>query len=986
MSKSIKNISEFKLPESYTLLKSEYIEETEGFGILLRHKKSGARVMLLSSEDDNKVFSIGFKTPPTDDTGTQHIIEHTVLCGSKEFPAKDPFVELVKGSLNTYLNATTYPDKTLYPVASTNEKDFKNLMHVYMDAVFFPNIYDREEIFKQEGWHYELESADAPLTINGVVYNEMKGAYSSDDNMLETYMLKALFPDTVYSNDSGGAPEVIPTLTRENYLEYHKNFYHPVNSYIYLYGDIDLEERLIWMDENYLSKFDEIELDASIENQKKFESIHKEVREYAVLEGDDSTNNTMYAYATLTDVTQDRNICKAMDILSYVLFDMPGAYLKEALINKGLGTDVTSDVCDLLQQSYIAIMLKNVEIDKSDEILDTIHETCKELCEKGIDKDVLYAAINAQEFRDREADFGSAPKGLLYYLRAMHTWLYDDSKAFEALRYEEAYKYIKDGVENGLFEKLIKEYFLDNTHQVIVEMRGKSGLTAEKDKETADKLAEYKASLSTEEIQKIVDDTAALKKYQSEPTPAEDLEKIPLLKISDIDKNARPINYEERKIGDLKTIFIEENTNGITYSHIYFNVNDLKNRIPELSLFTSLLGYMNTKDHSYLEFDTVVNMHLGDLSSLIMSGEIYDTTDTNLLINIGFKALKGKLKEALPIVKEMLYRTVFNDEKRLLDVIRECRSRFKNAMLYSGHASAALRARAQISMAAAESDAIAGVEYYNYLVDLDENFESRKQALISDLEMISEIVFTEERATVMIGTDEEGYREFEENVSLLDLLKKDKREAANLSSENTCVLELLHKNEAFTTPAKVQYVAIAGDGKNANYNKNGVMNVIRHLLNYDYLWNNVRVLGGAYGVSCRFTRNKIGFFTSYRDPKLMETVETYKKAHEFLKNYDVDDRELTKTIIGTISGMDIPLTPYMKFTRSEVFYLSKMPFEVLQNERNEVLNCTKEDIREAAGYIAEVTKDPVICVIGSEDEIKKVQEEDKIFVDIFDIK
>lgn len=470
MAKSIKNLDEVKIPEAYIVENSEYLKEADSFVIKLRHKLSNARVLVFSNEDDNKVFNISFRTPPKDDKGIPHIIEHTVLCGSKNFPVKDPFVELIKGSLNTFLNAVTYPDKTLYPVASCNNKDFENLMHVYMDAVFYPNIYNFEEIFKQEGWHYELESKDSPLTYNGVVYNEMKGAYSSEERVLECFIMSGLFPDNTYKHESGGNPKAIPDLSYEEYLDFHRKYYHPSNSYIYLYGDMDIEERLAWMDENYLKDFPEIEVDSEINKQEKFESMRVMSEKYAAATDADCSEKTYYAYAAAMDITMDQEKCRAFELLSYVLAEMPGAPIKQALLDAGIGTDIDAEFCDILRQSYFTVCTKNAKPGDRDKFYKIVRETLEDIVKNGIDRKTLEAALNGTEFKEREADSGSIPKGLVYSQRALKTWLYDDNEPYSALKYEKYYAFLREMLSTDYYEKLIQEYLLDNTHSLLIEM------------------------------------------------------------------------------------------------------------------------------------------------------------------------------------------------------------------------------------------------------------------------------------------------------------------------------------------------------------------------------------------------------------------------------------------------------------------------------------------------------------------------------------
>lgn len=982
MAKSIKSIQEVNIPSTYRLEKSEYVKEVDSFVLTLRHKLSGARVLMLSNENDNKVFSIGFRTPPKDQSGVPHIIEHTVLCGSKNFPAKDPFVELIKGSLNTYLNATTYPDKTLYPVASCNDKDFDNLMHVYMDAVFYPNIYKYEEIFKQEGWHYELEDKDSPIVYNGVVYNEMKGAYSSEESVLERLVMSGLFPDNAYSKESGGDPEHIPDLSYEEYLDFHKKYYHPVNSYIYLYGDFDIEEKLNWMDENYLSLFPAIEIDSEIKFQKPFDKMKVIKDSYAVASDADCSEKTYYAYAVAMDVTLDQNICRAFDLLSYVLAEMPGAPLKQALLDAGIGTDIDVEFCDILRQSYFCIATKNAKPELRDKFYEVIRTTLEKLVKDGIDRKALEAAINGTEFKEREADFGSFPKGLLFGLKTMKTWLYDDNRPYDALCYDKYYDFLREKLDTDYYEQLIQKYLLDNKHAVLVEMKPEPGLAVKREQETINKLAEYKESLSDEEIENLISDTKALKKYQEEPTPKEILEKIPMLTREDIGKDVVPYSNEETEICGIKTIYHEIPTNDIIYLDMFFDIADLKEYVPQMSFMATLLGYMDTKKHTYGEFDTEVNFYTGGISSDV---DLYCHTGENdkyeLKYGVRTKVLKSQIGHALELMSEMMFDTLFTDEKHLREIVAESRSRLKVRIMSSGHQAAAGRVTAGYSESAWINDNSVGIGYYNYLVKLDENFDEEKDKLIAGCQKLLRAIFKKENLIMSCTCSDSEFNALKDAMpSFIESIDK-------FQSENDTDLSMLDKyvpnpvvtKEAFSTPAEIQYVALGGSFKDVPDVNMGALKVVTHLLNYVYLWNEVRVKGGAYGVSCRFNREKEGFFTSYRDPNLSSTLDVYKKAADYLEGFDADEREITKTIIGTISNMDTPLTPAMKGRRSMVAYFTGLPIEVLQKERNQVLSCSKEDIRKTADVIRTVVSHDSMCVIGNE---KHIKEEGQLFESI----
>ena len=960
------------IPEAYELIKGEFVSEAGSFVLTLRHKLSHARVLVFSNEDENKVFNIGFRTPPKDSKGVPHIIEHTVLCGSKNFPVKDPFVELVKGSLNTYLNATTYPDKTMYPVASCNDKDFKNLMYVYMDAVFYPNIYHYEEIFKQEGWHYELDNEDDEITYNGVVYNEMKGAYSSEERVLECFVISQLFPDNTYCQESGGDPRHIPDLTYQDYLDFHRTYYHPSNSYIYLYGDMDVEERLVFMDEQYLRHFPAISVDSEIPLQKPFGSMKELTTSYAVAKDADCTEKTYYAFATVMDVTLDQKICKAFEVLFYVLVEMPGAPLKQALLDAGIGSDVDGEFCDILRQSMFSISTKNAKKGQKQDFYRVIRETLEKLVAEGIDRKVLEAAINGMEFKEREADFGSFPKGLLYGTRIFKTWLYNDNDPYSPLCYDEYYAFLREQLGTDYFEKLIQAYLLDNPHAVLVDMVPEPGLAEKMEEETAKKLREYKESLSAEEIGKLIADTKALKAYQEEASPKEMLEKIPMLKREDIRKEIRPYHNEEKQIDGIKVLHHNIPTNDIVYLRMLFDIDGLEDYLPQASFLSTLLGYMDTQKHTYTEFDTETNFYTGGITSDL---DIYccnrDSDDYRLKFEVRTKVLRNHLKEALDLMAEMMFETLFTDEKHLREVVAEGRSRLKVRLLTSGHQAAASRATSCFSKSSWLNDHYLGIGYYEYLVQLDEHFEEEKERLAAGCRALLAKAFRREGLLVSITGADAEYAELEKELPAF-LGRLASFEESSTGDEESALSKMtkyipvpVSNQEGFTTPAEIQYVAVGGSFAGVPHNF-GALRVARHLLNYDYLWNEVRVKGGAYGVACQFQREGDGYFTSYRDPNLSSTIDVYEGAADYLENYTADEREITKTIIGTISGMDVPLTPNMNGSRSLTGYLSGITEEELQKERNQVLNCSLEDIRSLAPVMRAVADSSNLCVIGNE--------------------
>ena len=652
---------------AYELIKEENLTDIHAKGYLLRHKKSGAKISFISNDDENKVFYIGFRTPVEDSTGVPHIIEHTVLCGSDKFPVKDPFVELVKGSLNTFLNAMTYPDKTVYPVASCNDKDFANLMDVYLDAVFHPNIYKKEEIFKQEGWHYELEDKDAPVTINGVVYNEMKGAFSSPEGVLDRVVLNSLFPDTTYSNESGGDPEVIPELTYEQYLDFHRKFYHPCNSYIYLYGNMDMDEKLEFLDKEYLSHYDKIEVDSAIQLQAPFEKPVTISKPYSIASSESLEDNAYLSYNVAIGTNLESELTLAFDVLDYALLSAPGAPLKQALIDAGIGKDIMGGFDNSTLQPIFSVVAKNANKEDEEKFVGIIEDTLKKIVKDGLNRKSLLAGINSEEFKFREADYGNFPKGLIYGLSCMDSWLYDDDEPFLYLKILDVFAALKEKIETGYFEELIQKYLLDNSHKSYVSIEPEKGLNARLEKELEEKLAAYKRDLSEEEIDKLVEDTKHLKQYQEEPSPKEDLMKIPMLKRQDMKREAQPLVYEKVSCNGIETIHTNIYSNGIHYLNLMFDISDItEEELPYLGVLKAVLGYMDTEHYNYADLANEINLMTGGISSQI---NIYADTKKkdsfHAKYEVRSKILYQNLEEGLRLLSEILMGTQITDEKRL---------------------------------------------------------------------------------------------------------------------------------------------------------------------------------------------------------------------------------------------------------------------------------------------------------------------------------
>lgn len=952
----------------YEILDEHRVEDVQSDGFILRHKKSGARIAILSNNDDNKVFYIGFRTPPEDETGVPHIIEHTTLCGSKKFPVKDPFIELAKGSLNTFLNAMTYPDKTVYPVASCNDQDFKNLMDVYLDAVFNPNITKYEEIFKQEGWHYELTGKDDELKINGVVYNEMKGAYSSPDEVLSSQIYRSLFPDNTYSKDSGGNPEYIPKLTYEAYLDFYHKYYHPSNSYIYLYGDMDVVERLEWLDKEYLSLYDYKKVNSEINKQPAFDEIKNVEAQYSITMDDSQENKTYLSYNRVVGDSLDEMLYQAFDVLDYALVSSPGAPVKQALIDAGIGDDVYGSYDAGILQPVFSFVAKNANASQADEFESIIENTLKEVVKTGINKEALLAGINSSEFKFREADFGQFPKGLLFGLNCLDSWLFDDMKPFIHLECLGTFAKLRKAVDTDYFEKLIQEYLLDNTHGSSVTVKPKRGLGNEREEALAKELSDYKASLSDEEIKKLIEDTEHLKKYQEEPSSDEDLRKLPMLTRADMKKNAMPFSNIEDELLDVKVVRHDIESNGIDYISFLFDAGDFaQSELGYLGFFTNALGLVSTEKYSYTDLANATNIYTGGISTGTASHpDIKDRNNFVFKLEVKLKVLEKNLDKALELMEQMLLTSDFTDTKRLGELVAQIKARLQANLSSSGHLVAAMRSMSSFSRYALYQDELKGIAFYRSICHIEKELSESPKSVSDKLAAIAKKLFARNRMLISFTGNNEAYGNAKPSLEKV-IAGFNKMSAIGNQAE-------VHFNtakEAFIDASQIQYVAKTGDFICEGYEYTGALRLLRIILSYDYLWINVRVKGGAYGCMNTFLRSGESYFVSYRDPNLSDTLDVYDKIPEYIKSFSPDERDMTKYIIGTFSALDTPMNPEAKGSRSLSAYLEGITYEQIQKERNEILNAQPEDIRRLADLVEAVLKKDSICVIGNENMIKE---------------
>ncbi|MCR5797684.1 MAG: insulinase family protein [Eubacterium sp.] len=962
--------------KGYEIIKKRRLDEINADGYILEHEKTRARIVAVECEDENKVFSIGFRTPSQDSKGIAHIVEHTVLCGSDAFPVKDPFVELVKGSLNTFLNAMTYPDKTVYPVASCNDKDFQNLMHVYLDAVFHPNIYKEEKIFQQEGWHYELEDMDGELTYNGVVFNEMKGVFSSPEQILERKIMSSLYPDTSYALESGGDPECIPDLTYQEFLDFHSKYYHPSNSYIYLYGDMDMEEKLKFIDENYLSNYDYLEVDSELKVQQAFAKRVEEEIKYSVAEDESTEDKTYLSLNFSMPGDLDPELSLAFTVLSSVLINSEGAPIKDALIKAGIGTEILSSYEESVKQPYFSIVAKNANPEDKSRFISIIEEEIKKIIKDGINLDSVIATLNVKEFSKREANFGSYPKGLMFGLSMMDSWIYDDSKPFIYIAYNAVFESIRSKMDKGYFEEILQKYFIDNTHSSVVLAIPEPGLVGVMNAKEREKLASYKESLSREALEKIIEETKELKKYQDEPSSPEDLAKIPMLSREDIRRECIKLSNIEKEVRNTKVLYHDYFSSGIQYISIMFDIRDILPKYPaQISLFAELLGRLDTEDKTRLEYFNEVHKNAGSVNfSSWTYRKINEPEDYVAYFRLSTKVFPRNTEKVLALIWEAISKTVF-DKERIREIVAEEKSYVYMALNSASSIYATLRAEAQFNELSNIKDCYRGVAYYDFICDLNDHFDEKIDDLIAFFKAFIKKVFRVENMSVNLTCSKEDYNSFEKDFDkFVDMVSDYEAQTGETSEQD---LDAILPSESFVPcekgytegikfPSQVQYVARVGKFYDKELESKGYLFVLETILRYGYLWNEVRVKGGAYGVSCGFSQDGYGRFSSYRDPKLTETDEVYESVPEYLRTFDVDERELTKFVIGTMSGIDTPEPASEMGERAMRVYISEETDERRNQRRAELLDVTIEDIRKTADVVEAMLKDQSKCVFGGE--------------------
>ena len=973
----------FELGKNYSgfqLQQQESISELNSLALLFTHLKTGAEVLVMENDDDNKVFSATFKTPPSNDRGVAHILEHSVLCGSRKYPVKEPFLELLKGSLQTFLNAMTFPDKTMYPVASRNKKDFFNLMDVYLDAVFYPNI--TQETFMQEGWHHELELPDQNISYKGVVFNEMKGVFSSPESILDRHLAHSLFPSTTYGFESGGDPEAITDLTYKEFKDFHNKHYHPSNSRIFFYGDGDTLEYLNFLDNEYLKDFNSIKIESAISAQRRFSKPKRKEIFYPVSKDESLDKKTFVVVGFKLDKSTNHEHCLAFSILSHLLLGTSASPLRKALLESELGSEVIGGGFDDNRfETTFAVGLKGTEASNEDKIIRLIFSTLKNLVDDGIETNMVKSAVNSIDFKLRESNFGGFPKGIVYNIQTLASWLYG-SDPFMHLKYDKLMEKIKRKSNEKYFENLIDKYLLNNNHQSVMLAKPKPDLEKKKEAKVRKSMKILKASMSQNDIENLVQKTQELQAMQVKSDPPEALEKLPSLDIKDITVKSERFPMELKRESEPKILFHDLFTNNIAYIQIGFDALSIPlDKVPYLSLVGNLVLGMGTQKHSYMEISQLLGIHTGGLRSWhFTSAEVNDHKKILSHIFFSGKCLMENIDHLFDIWEEVILEYDFNNPKRLIEIIKSSKASMEDSVLSSGNHYVLSRLNSYQSIIGQYNELTDGISYFRFLEKLLDRAEKNINEVAEEFKAITQCLFTKENIFVNITAPESNYKKIENKVVGL---------SQKLSSKKQSPTKLIFKtsptNEAFLTASSVQFVGKGINLFELGMEYSGRFDVLNAVLRTCFLWDRVRVQGGAYGSQSSFDSYSGDYgLVSYRDPNLTETLDIYDQIGDYLETLDISDKELTKILIGCVGRLDPPMTADRKGSVSMVEYLTGKTYELKQKRRDELLSTRLDDIKSFAGLFRKIKESGNVCVLGNEEKIKKSKNRFDHLVKVFD--
>lgn len=966
--------SNFDIEQEFQLLKQQYIPEIDAQCYYFMHRKSGAPIFKIANNDENKTFSIAFKTLPHNNNGVAHILEHSVLNGSLRFPVKSPFDLLNKGSLKTFLNAMTSRDLTEYPVASLNKQDYFNLMHVYLDAVFNPLIYKEPNIFKQEGWHYELKNKNKIPIYKGVVYNEMKGSFSNPQRLLLYYILHTLYPDTPYGKESGGIPSDIVTLTYEEFLQFHQRFYHPNNAIIYFYGNADIKEELSFLHYYYLQNYSNDSTPPQLPFQKPFKKRVEKDAYYPLNEESTTVNQTYFALNFAVGETFNYTLYRALNMLSEVLFNQDSSPVNQALIKNRVGQSVSAFSMDI-QQMLFSVVLYNANPSDKTTFRSIINETLKNEIQKGINKDELTAILHLAEFQLREAS--DAQKGITYFSQIKPGWLYHNDP-FIGLTYENDLKIIKEWIHTGYFNSLVEKYILNNSFSSMVTLMPKVGLQKEWAIEEEKNLIQFKKSLSNEKIDQLIEETEHLIEYQNQEDTPEQLATIPTLSLQDIDPKAHFKHCEEKYVNKHKILYREDFTNQIVYTHFFFNLKAIPQElIPYVSLLSYLLGSLDSENYDFSTINRQLNHHTGAFYSTITTfNPSEDDTHYTPYLVIESKFFNHKCETFFHLMEEIILKIIFSPS-HLRNLLLKLSS-ILDSYTHNGFLISQLRASSYFHQPSLFTEQISGISYYRFIRKITEDLDNHLEGIIEQLKKVVSLLFTQNNLISAVICSKEDYAVYEKH--LLQFIEKLPN---NTPTNNLWNFEPNIKNEGIQSSSQVQYITAGYNYKKLGYVWSGQLLVLSHILSKEWLKNQIRIVGGAYGAYCRVEQNGKFLLSSYRDPNLAETLSIFKETIRYVQEFDVSEEEMTRFIIGTIASLDTPKTTVQNGKIAFNYYFRQRTPQDIQKLRDEILSTTPADIRSFSPLIEQIIKENYYCVYGNKEKIAKHH---ALFNSIFDIK
>lgn len=950
--------------------KIERVRESKELGGTLwemKHQKTGAELVWADNKDDNKLFSVAFKTLPWDDTGVFHILEHSVLCGSDNFPVKEPFLDLIKSSMNTFLNAMTFPDKTMYPVSSRNEQDFLNLTHVYLDAVFHPAIYTNPSILKQEGWHYELDDKDVP-TYKGVVFNEMKGAFSSVDELVYVGICRMLFPDNCYKWVSGGDPVSIPDLTYDGFISAHREFYHPTNAKIYLDGDVPLDKVLTLIDEEYLSGYEKSDKKHEITWQKPVPAAES-VQYYEIGKDESEENKTQMALGKITGDWNDRKKSIAVTVLRSYLTDTNESPLKRAVLESGLAQDMELSLDDIVYQPYMFLHIKNTEYKHKDAIKEIIVSTAKRLAEEGLDKDDLAAAINRCEFKLKDYD---EPKGLDRNIYSLTSWLHGGDP-MQYLVCDDIIAELRKEIDTGYFENLVKELFVDNSNTAELYLlpsktKGEETMAAERKR-----LDDARNAWTDKELEEIKAENSKLESWQNDPDSPEAIATLPTLSVSDVSPEPQWTETKEETVDGVTVLYHSVPSNGVVHCNLHFSLADRPvDDFAPIAFITSLLGELPTKKHSAALLQREIKKNIGKLKFRIwVCSDLENSEICRPMFTASFSALKSRAKAACELVAEILKDTVYTDKDRIFEILKQRNEEKNQSMIVAGHSYAVQRALAQFSADGILHEKSEGYDYSRYLNGFIKSFDGEFDKFRAIAEALSGQVFNSSRLTVS-ETSTEPDKSVLDIIPILGTGEKPDP-VMTLKPENNPV------KEAIIIPSGVSYAAFAGNLKQYGMKFNGGLQVLSSLLTYGYLWNEIRVHGGAYGCGFRVKETGAISFHSYRDPNPQNSLQVYKNTVNFIRDFCAGDESLEKFIISSIARTEPLISPDTEGLLADTYYFTGITHEDKKRIRSEMLKLTKNDLLDLCSLFEKMLDNNATCVVGNEAAIKEYCEEAKVY-------